>query len=72
MHDSKVFAMAIASVVAAPIWGFVAGPIAYFFIITAASLVWIGYELQELRMMRRAWECIGDEAVVLWCRGLKQ
>src|SRR5260221_14561205 len=72
MHDSKVFAMAIASVVAAPIWGFVAGPIAYFFIITAASLVWIGYELQELRMMRRAWECIGDEAVVLCCRGLKQ
>ncbi len=53
MHDSKLFDMAIASVVAAPIWGFVAGPIAYFFIITMASLVWIGYELQELRMMSR-------------------
>jgi len=53
MHDSKVFDMAIASVVAAPLWGFVAGPMAYFFIITAASLVWIGYELRELQRMRR-------------------
>ena len=53
MHDSKVFDMAIASVVAAPIWGFVAGPVAYVFIITAASLVWIGYELRELQRMRR-------------------
>jgi hypothetical protein len=53
VHDSKLFDMAIASVVAAPIWGFVAGPIAYFFIIGMASLVWIGYELRELQRMRR-------------------
>ncbi len=53
MHDSKVFDMAIAFVVAAPIWGFMAGPIAYFFIITMASLVWIGYELRELQRMGR-------------------
>jgi len=53
VHDSKLFDMAIASVVAAPIWGFVAGPTAYFFIIGMASLVWIGYELRELQRMRR-------------------
>src|SRR5258706_10901805 len=58
MHDSKLFDMAIASVVAAPIWGFVAGPIAYFYIITMASLV-AGWSSRSLK--RAGMRDVGEE-----------